>query len=368
MRVLGFMSGTSLDGIDMAILETDGETVSAFGPAAEAPLPEALREKLKDAIGAGQRWERGRPEPNAWGELEAEIADAHFDAAEAFLKANGLSWSTIDLVGFHGVTVLHEAPASDAPGRTRQLGDGARLAERAATPVAFDFRSADVAAGGQGAPLVPIYHAALVKMAGLKPPTAVLNLGGVGNITLIAENGALEAFDTGPGNGLIDQWLEAHDAGRIDLGGALACSGRVHEAVVEGMLAHPFFARGGPKSLDRYDFTLAAVEGLSLADGAATLAAFTASAVALALTQRAFAAPSVIVCGGGRKNTAIMRELGLRTKRPMQTAEAVGWDGDALEAQAFAFLAARTARGLPISFPGTTGVSAPTAGGKVADI
>ncbi len=374
MRVLGFMSGTSLDAIDMAVIETDGEAVSTLGPAGEAPLPEGLRDLVLCAVAAGRRWERGAPEPNSFAVVDAEVADAHFEAADAFLRTHGLAWGDIDLIGFHGQTVLHQQPEPGRLGRTRQLGDGARLAARAGVPVAFDFRSADVAAGGHGAPLAPVYHLALARRSGLPPPTAVLNLGGVANLTLIAPDEAMTALDTGPANGLLDLWAERHGRGRFDAGGALALAGRIDADALARLTAHPYFARSAPKSLDRYDFDLAPVEHLGAEDGAATLAAFTAEAVALALRQgpapggrgrsRGWGA-GLIVCGGGRRNPALLRELSLRTRLPALTAEAVGWRGDSVEAELFAFLAARTARGLPISFPGTTGAPAPMTGGRV---
>ena len=366
MRVLGFMSGTSLDAIDMAVIKTDGEAVSAFGPSGEAPLAEALRERVLDAVAAGRRWARGAPEPNSFAGLEDAVADAHFAAADAFLRSHGLAWSDIDLIGFHGQTVLHEQPERGVHGRTRQLGDGARLAARAGVPVAFDFRSADVAAGGHGAPLAPVYHQALLARAGLPPPSAVLNIGGVANLTLADAAGALTALDTGPGNGLLDLWAERHGRGRYDASGALARAGRVDAGVLAELMAHPYFARSAPKSLDRYDFGLDLVEGLSSEDGAATLTAFTAEAVALALRQAGWAGAAVIVAGGGRRNRTLLAELGLRTRRPILTAERVGWRGDAVEAELMAYLAARTARGLPISFPGTTGAPDPMTGGRIA--
>jgi anhydro-N-acetylmuramic acid kinase len=367
MRVLGFMTGTSLDAIDMAILETDGERITGFGAAGETAMPEDLRVLALEAIAAGRAWKRGEPEPNLFHHLSEEIATAHHRAASAFLKAQGLSWSDIDLIGFHGQTVMHEAPKDGVPGRTRQLGDGQLLARLTGRPVAFDFRTADVTAGGQGAPLAPIYHVARAQASGLSPPLAVLNIGGVANITVIDKDGRVQAFDTGPGNGLIDQWVERHDLGRFDAEGALAASGRIAPAALAELMRHPFFEAIGPKSLDRYDFTFAPVEGLSPADGAATLAAFTAEAVALGLRQIGVAPAAVIVCGGGRRNLQILRELGLRTRRPMITAERAGWRGDAIEAEAFAYLAARTLKGLPISFPGTTGVGMPMAGGVVVE-
>jgi anhydro-N-acetylmuramic acid kinase len=366
MRVLGFMTGTSLDAIDMAILETDGERITAFGAAGEQAMPEALREVALEAITAARAWKRGEPEPNMFHRLSEWIASAHHKAGTAFLKANGLSWEDIDLIGFHGQTVMHEAPKDGVPGRTRQLGDGQFLARLTGRPVAFDFRTADVTAGGQGAPLAPIYHVARAEASGLKPPLAVLNLGGVANITVIDRDGRVLAFDTGPGNGLIDQWVERHDLGRFDAEGRLAASGRVDKTALTELMRHSFFETIGPKSLDRYDFSLDPVRDLSPADGAATLAAFTAESVALGLRQTGVAAAAVIVCGGGRRNLQILRELGLRTRRPMLSAERAGWRGDAIEAEAFAYLAARTLKGLPISFPGTTGVGQPLAGGRVA--
>ena len=363
MRVLGFMSGTSLDAIDMAILETDGDRIIAFGAAGEAPLDDALRDQVRDAIAAGRRWARGEPEPNSFAEVGAAVARAHHAAAAQFLAAHGLSFSDIDLIGFHGQTVVHEAPVKGVAGRTRQLGDGELLAALCGRPVAFDFRTADVSAGGHGAPLAPIYHVARAEASGLKPPLAILNIGGVANITLINRAGEIAAFDTGPGNGLIDSWVEQCGLGRFDADGALAMQGRVHEDRLIEMLAHTHFGAQGPKSLDRYDFDLAAVQGLSPQDGAATLTAFTAEAVARAL--RPCAAAGVIVCGGGRKNPALLGQLSLRGGKPVITAERAGWRGDAIEAEAFAYLAARTLKGLPISFPGTTGIGVPMAGGRV---
>ena len=367
MRVLGFMTGTSLDAIDMAIVETDGVRITGFGAAGEEAMPEPLRALALEAIVAGRAWKRGAPEPNLFHHLSEEIATVHHAAATRFLAANGLGWSDIDLIGFHGQTVMHEAPKNGVPGRTRQLGDGQLLARLTGRPVAFDFRTADVAAGGQGAPLAPIYHVARAEASGLNPPLAVLNLGGVANITVIDAEGRVVAFDTGPGNGLIDQWVERHDLGRFDAEGRLAAAGRIDEPALAALLAHPYFTAPGPKSLDRYDFSLEPVAHLSLGDGAATLTAFTAETIAMALTQTGVTAAGVIVCGGGRRNPTLLSEIGLRCRRPIITAERAGWRGDAIEAEAFAYLAARTLKGLPISFPGTTGVGQPMSGGVIAE-
>jgi len=243
--------------------------------------------------------------------------------------------------------------------------DAERLAKATGRPVAFDFRTADVAAGGQGAPLAPIYHAARARASGLAAPVAALNVGGVANITLIAADGGLLAFDTGPGNGMIDLLVQARGAGRYDAGGKYASVGRVDEAVVKALLAHPYFQGPPPKSLDRYDFSLEPLDQLQLEDAAATLVAFTAEAVKLAFQVVGETPNEVIVTGGGRHNPEIMKALIARLPALVRTAEDHDWRGDSIEAEAFAFLAARTFRGLPISFPKTTGVPEPMTGGKI---
>ncbi len=364
MRILGFMTGTSLDAVDMAVLETDGEDIQAFGPAGERKLREATRDLLLAATDQARAWPRGEPEPAIFEEARRAVADEHLYAAESFIAEHGLAWSDFDLLGVHGQTVLHERPQPGRIGRTIQLLDAERLAAATGRPVAFDFRTADVAAGGEGAPLAPIYHAARARASGLPEPVAALNVGGVANITLIGADGALLAFDTGPGNGMIDLMLQARGLGRFDENGRLAAAGRVDEVALRGLLSGAYFNAPAPKSLDRYDFTLDAVAHLSAEDAAATLVAFTAEAVVKAFDKGA--RPSaLIICGGGRHNPEIMRVLAERAPVPVKTAEAFGWRGDAIEAEAFAYLAARTAMGLPISFPGTTGVAEPMTGGRI---
>jgi anhydro-N-acetylmuramic acid kinase len=365
MRVLGFMSGTSLDAVDMAVLDTDGEAIQAFGPAGERKLSEATRALAVAATEAAKAWPRGAPEPAEFAPAAEAVAREHFEAADTFLKANGLGWGEIELIGFHGQTVLHERPTAERIGRTVQLGDGELLARLAGVPVAFDFRTADVAAGGEGAPLAPIYHEARAKASGIAPPSAVLNVGGVANITLFSTMADPLAFDTGPGNGMIDLMVQGRGLGRFDDGGRLAKAGRVDEAVLAGYLAHPYFRQPPPKSLDRFDFSLDAVADLSAEDAAATLVAFTAEAIRLGLDAAAERPRVLIVSGGGRSNPEIMRAITERAGCEVVVAEAVGWRGDAIEAEAFAYLAARTARGLPISFPGTTRAPAPMCGGRI---
>ncbi len=360
------MTGTSLDAVDMAVVETDGQTILRLGPAGERKLEPATRASVEAAIEAARHWAWGATPPPAFAEAARAVAEAHRAAAERFLAEKGVDRSEIDLVGVHGQTVLHEPPTlSRAEGRTVQLIDAQRLANALGLPVAHDFRTADVAAGGQGAPLAPAYHGALVRWSGLEAPVAVLNLGGVANVTLVPADGALEAYDTGPANGMIDQWVQAGTAMRCDEDGALARAGRVDEAVLAAYLAHPYFGASGPKSLDRFDFSLQPIAHLSLEDGAATLTAFAAESVALGLRRLGRRPTRVIACGGGRLNPALMDAIRARLPMPVETAEAVGWRGDSIEAEAFAYLAARTARGLPISFPGTTGVPAPITGGRI---
>ncbi|MBI5165949.1 MAG: anhydro-N-acetylmuramic acid kinase [Magnetospirillum sp.] len=352
MLALGLMSGTSLDGVDAAVAVTDGVAVERLGPALTVPYEPGQRERLRAVLG-------GIGDVAA---VEAELTAFHAEVVALLLADHGLSAAEVDVVGFHGHTILHRP----AERRTWQIGDGQALADRTGIPVVCDFRTADVEAGGQGAPLVPAYHRALA--AGIARPLAVLNLGGVGNVTWIGEDDALLAFDTGPGNALIDDWALAHTGKPVDLGGKLARMGRVDAAAVKRFAAHPYFAVRPPKSLDRDDFrTFAAalVTGLGAADGAATLTACTARAAALA--RRHFPKPAMrwLVCGGGRHNPALMAALAAEFNVPVDAVEAVGWDGDALEAQAFAFLAVRSLRGLPLTFPETTGGPAASCGGRL---
>jgi anhydro-N-acetylmuramic acid kinase len=352
MRTIGLMSGTSLDGVDAAWLETDGVRVQAFGPSVTLPYDAALRGELRAILELAPGLDPADPRLRA---VEARLTDSHAQAVAALGRP-------AELIGFHGQTILHQPDRR----RTWQIGDAAALARRTGTRVAWDFRSADVAAGGQGAPLAPVYHAALAQP--LDRPLAVLNLGGVGNVTWIGADGSLVAFDTGPGNGPLDDWAARHTGAGFDRDGALARSGQVDPAVLGRLLQHPYFARPAPKSLDRLDFaaSLAAsgLDALAPADGAATLVAFTARSVALAVLP---AAPRRwLVTGGGRHNPAIMAALAEALGVPVEPVEAVGWNGDALEAQCFGFLAARVAAGLPLSFPGTTGAPAPLPGGRLA--
>ena len=348
---LGTMSGTSLDGVDAALIETDGVTVAAIGPWRTAPYPAGLRARLLAVIeGRGER-----------DEAERALTTFHAELAEALLATAGVRRKEIALVGFPGHTVLHEPDA----GRTDQIGDGAALAQRLGIDVVNDFRSNDVAAGGQGAPLAPLFHAALARGSGLSTPLAVLNLGGVANVTWIGgpADEDLLAFDTGPGCALIDDWVLRETGAAFDRDGRLAGSGTVDRAALRALMAHPYFDAAPPKSLDRNAFDPAPVRGRSAQDGAATLVAFTAEAARRALAHLPAPPLRWLVTGGGRHNPAIMAALAARLGAPCDPVESVGWQGDALEAQAFGFLAVRSRRGLPLSLPRTTGVPRPTSGG-----
>jgi anhydro-N-acetylmuramic acid kinase len=365
MLVLGFMTGTSLDAVDMAVLDTDGETILAFGPAGERKLTDATRDVVLEATRQALAWARGTPEPAIFRHAAEMVAEEHHAAAEAFLQANGLAWPDFDLIGMHGQTVLHERPKDGVPGRTVQLGDAAMLAKLCGRPVAYDFRTADLEAGGEGAPLAAVYHVARAKASKLEPPLAVLNVGGVANVTWWPGDDDFTAFDTGPGNGMLDLLVQARGAGRYDAGGKYASVGRADEGVVRALLAHPYFQGAPPKSLDRYDFSLEPLEALQLEDAAATLVAFTAEAVKLGLERLGGQPNEVIVTGGGRHNPEIMKALAERLAAPVRPAEDHGWRGDSIEAEAFAYLAARVKRGLPITFPKTTGVAKPMTGGRI---
>lgn len=351
-RALGLMSGTSLDGIDIALIETDGHQRVKAGPALTIPYPADFRERLRGVLGG----------IGPIGDVEAELTRLHAAAVAGFRARH--PGPAIDLIGFHGHTILHR-PAEQ---RTWQIGDGALLARLVGIDVVGDFRLADVAAGGEGAPLAPLYHAALA--ASLAKPLAVLNIGGVANVTWIGETGSSEggevvAFDTGPGNALIDDWVHRHTGAAADFDGALARAGHASQGHVARFLDHPFFARLPPKSLDRDDFRDAAPDGLSPADGAASLTEMTAAAVAASLRHLPVAPRQWLVCGGGRHNPALMEALARQLAAPVRPVEAVGWDGDALEAQAFAYLAVRSVLGLPLSLPTTTGAPRPIRGGRL---
>ncbi|MBS0562084.1 MAG: anhydro-N-acetylmuramic acid kinase [Proteobacteria bacterium] len=350
---IGVISGTSMDGIDAALIETDGVRVGAAKGATTVPYPPALRGALLDVAR-----DPGRAEREPLDDLERAVTEANAAAIRALLDEAGADARDVSAIGLHGQTILHR------PERrfTRQLGDGALLADMTGIDVVGGFRLADVAAGGQGAPLAPLYHAALA--AALPRPLAVLNLGGVGNVTYL-DGETIVAFDTGPASALIDDWISRHTGQPFDEDGRIARQGRVDNTRLARLMASPYFDAPPPKSLDRNDFPISVIEGLGVADGAATLTAFTVASVAAARQHLPGTPLRWLVTGGGRHNAAIMQGLRAALAVPVEPVETAGWQGDALEAQCFAFLAQRSLRGLPLSLPTTTGVPHPLPGGVV---
>ena len=345
---IGLMSGTSLDGIDAALIRSDGDRCIAPGAFISLPYDAGMRRRLRAVLGG-----RGPV-----GEVERELTLSHAEAVRRLLREAGVRPGAVRVIGFHGHTILHRPQE----GRTWQIGDGALLAAETGIDVVADLRSNDVALGGEGAPLVPLYQAALA--AQLPRPLAVVNIGGVANVTWIGESdGQVLAFDTGPGNALINDWVEQHGGDPLDRDGALARAGRVDAAVLAQLLENPYFDRPPPKSLDRDDFTTAPAAGLSLQDGAATLTAFTAATIARAAAHFPAAVRRWLITGGGRRNPTLMASLAARVEAEVEPVEVVGWQGDALEAQAFAYLALRSLAGAPLTLPTTTGVSRPAGGG-----
>ena len=355
--VIGLMSGTSLDGVDAALLHTDGEDYLAWPDNGFVSLPysDARRAEIRAVFGGS----------NAQDAIIQAVAHGltqdHAAAIDALLTQTGLRAGDIDLIGFHGQTISH-APHLK---QTCQIGTPALLAETFNVPVVSDFRIADVQAGGQGAPLIPLYHAALIRMAGIAPPVAVLNLGGVGNITYVGAEGALDllAFDTGPANALIDDAVLGETGQRCDENGKIAASGKIAQDIVDRWLAHSYFHQPAPKSLDRNAFDVSAARALPFADRVATITAFTVQSAVLACRLCPKPINALYVCGGGRHNATIMRDIQQQLQIPVLSVDTLGWQGDALEAQGFAYLAVRSRLRLPLSLPTTTGVPAPLTGG-----
>ncbi|MFZ2101111.1 MAG: anhydro-N-acetylmuramic acid kinase [Oricola sp.] len=369
VRAIGLMSGTSMDGIDVALVETDGIRVARRGPYLSVPYDPALRRAveagLKDAQAITERSQR----PGSLAGLEQDLTLRHAQAVRAFLGEHAIPADSIGALGFHGQTVLHRPEKA----LTVQIGDGALLARETGIPVVFDMRANDMVHGGQGAPLVPIYHQALA--ASLPPalepgfrPVAFVNIGGIANVTFVAAGQPPVAFDCGPGNALIDQWVEKTAGIPFDDGGRIAGEGMADETVVSRYLSSPFFAKAGPKSLDRGDFALDFVEGMELSDGAATLAAVTARSI-IKSAEKVPVPPALwIVSGGGARNGAIM-DLIRQTAGPdakVVMAGEAGLNADMMEAEAWAYLAVRSLKGLALTFPTTTGCRKPVSGGILA--
>jgi anhydro-N-acetylmuramic acid kinase len=359
MLAIGLMSGTSLDGIDAALIETDGEGVVRPLAFRSEPYSDAARQQLREVTALALTYDQPRLSPEIGAATEM-LTRRHLILVHQLMASAGRDMKDVDVIGFHGQTVAHRPDR----GWTWQIGDGAMMASALGVPVVHDLRGADVAAGGQGAPLLPVYHRAL--LSDPERPAAVLNLGGVGNITFVGRDGALVAFDTGPANGLVDDWMAAEAGKPFDAGGTFAATGSIDQTVLGAMLDNPWFDQPPPKSLDRADFTIQPARGLAPADGAATLTAFTAATVALALRHLPERPTRLIVAGGGRHNATLMAMLADACEIPAEPIESLGQNGDATEAEGFAYMAVRSLKGLPISFPGTTGVAEPLTGGRLS--
>ncbi|HYI88764.1 MAG TPA: anhydro-N-acetylmuramic acid kinase [Beijerinckiaceae bacterium] len=362
MRAIGLMSGTSLDGVDVALVETDGERIGRLGPTGYRPYSDEERTFLHGALADALQVEARTDRPGRSRAAEEMVTRLHAEAVESFLGDCGMTPDAIDVVGFHGQTVLHR-PESRL---TVQLGDGAALARRLGIPVIYDLRAADMERGGQGAPLVPVFHRALAEMGGLERPLAVLNLGGVANVTFVGPDERLVAFDAGPGNALIDDWMRERTGRAFDEDGSRAARGTPDEELLAWLLQHPFFRKPPPKSLDRNWFSHRFVGHHTVEDGAATLTAFTARAVARALDFAPDRPRCWIAAGGGTRNRELLRLIARHVEAKVLPADDVGWSSAFLEAQAFAYLAVRSLRGLPLTYPSTTGVPEPTTGGVLA--
>ncbi len=362
VSAIGLMSGTSLDGVDVALIETDGEQVEGFGPTGYRPYSTEEQELLRHALADAASLEDRKARPGVLAEAEALITRTHSEAVEEFVSKNRIPRKNIAIVGFHGQTVLHRPRER----LTVQIGDGSALALQIAMPVAYDFRAADVAAGGEGAPLVPIYHRALARKLNAKQPLVVVNFGGVANVTYLDGDADPIAFDTGPGNAPIDDLMRNRTGENIDLDGKLAARGKVNESIVGKILKDPFFSRKPPKSLDRATFARFPLESLSGEDAVATATAVVAATVARAFEHFPNKPATVIVVGGGARNPTLMSMLQTRAGILATSAKDIGWQTDEIEAQAFAYLAVRTLKGLPLTFPTTTGVERPLTGGMIA--
>ena len=361
--IIGLMSGTSMDGVDAAILETDGQNYIRPGATHFMPYVADFRARLR-AVLSGVGDVTG---------VTADLTKNHIAAIEQLLTRENIPAGAIDYIGFHGHTILHDPKNK----KTWQIGDAQMMADHFKIPVVHDFRSADVLAGGQGAPLVPTFHAALA--AQLPKPVAFVNVGGVANITYIDKDGRLLAFDTGPGNALMDDFVFRILGQSHDPGGLLAAKGRSNDDMIESWMEQGYFKQKPPKSLDREHFQKLIAECApkhtsekSGYDFIATLTEFTAHSIARSCLHLPRLPQRWLITGGGRHNATLMRmiEESLVAINPLirvEKIESIGWDGDFIEAWAFAYLAARSVLNLPISFPETTGVKQAMGGGKITD-
>lgn len=360
---IGLMSGTSMDGIDVALIRTDGEERVERGPFLGLPYDAGFRQQLKQSLADAQAIRDRSERPGILAAVERELTLRHSAAVGQFLEEKRLSADRIDVIGFHGQTVLHRPDQA----LTVQLGDGPLLARETGIPVVCDMRANDMLHGGQGAPLVPAYHAALAaSLQTEEKPVCFVNIGGISNLTFLGRDGEIIAFDSGPGNNLIDQWVESQAGIPFDQGGAIASEGSIVPDLADRYLDAPFFTAPIRRSLDRSDFLPPRPDEAELADGARTLAYVAAASILKSVRHLPERPALYVVCGGGRLNRVLMTDLAVLAGKAgsrVATAEEVGFDGDAIEAEAWAYLAVRSLLGLPLTFPGTTGVGCALSGG-----
>jgi len=359
LKAIGLMSGTSLDGVDLALVETDGERIGWLGPTGYRAYTPAEQDLLRHALADALVLKDRKARPGSLRDAEALITQSHAEAIDDFISNNKIIKKDIAVVGFHGQTVLHR-PREHL---TVQIGDGPGLAKKLSIPVVYDFRAADVAAGGEGAPLVPVYHRALASTLKNSLPLAIVNIGGVANITYLDGDNDPLAFDTGPGNAPIDDLVRERTGQKHDFEGKLAAHGNVDQKIVVKVLCDPYFAQKPPKSLDRATFATFPLHFLLTEDAIATATAIVAASIAKAFDHLPKRPTSIIVVGGGTQNPTLMAMLRERTGVSVKSANDIGWHADAIEAQAFAYLAVRSVKGLPLTFPTTTGVKIPLTGG-----
>jgi anhydro-N-acetylmuramic acid kinase len=353
---IGLMSGTAMDGIDAALIKTDGDSYIEFIGFESVPHDDDFKNRLRPCLNRTDR------DANDIKAIEREFTHRQIEIINELILNNNMMADNINVIGFHGQTIHHDPDG----GVTIQLGDGGWLSNQLNIPVVYDLRQADMMAGGQGAPFIPVYHAALAKNEGLELPIVIANIGGVSNITWIGQDDDLIGFDTGPGNAMIDDWVKKHTGNDYDEGGKLAKSGVVDMHILDGFLSFPYILKKYPKSLDRNDFNDLNIKNMSVVNGAATLTAMTVQGIVCGVRQCPAMPTALYVSGGGRHNVAIMDGLRDALNIDVLSVDELQWNGDSMEAEGFAYMAVRTLRNLPISFPNTTGCNAPTVGGVVA--
>lgn len=357
LKALGLMSGTALTGVDVALVETDGLDIYDISFNETIPYDEGLKDKLSSIIGLNPDNEKDLP---AIKEVDIELTKFHADIVNEYIKDREVA---VDVIGFHGHTILQDPEQRIS----YQSGDGSLMHELTKIPVVNKFHRADIFAGGQGAPIYPVYHEALC--AKIEKPVAVLNMGGKSSITLLGRNGEMMAFDIGPGNAAINSWTLRKGGQEMDFNGKLAATGIVNEKIVASLMRHKYFAKYPPKSLDVSIFNekLEHLSGSNLEDGAATVTAFVAEAVSYSISLYLPEQPKqLILCGGGAKNPTLRRFIRQRLDGiEVISGEDYGWGVTSIEAQAVAYLAVRRLYNMPSTFPTTTGAAAPVIIGEL---